>query len=101
YVTCTVDTEAPPRPPWSSVAAEAGRPQASTYTIIRACPRHSYVRECKAQVGSDCPAALFFKEANEASTDDREQQQPHSGRKQAGATDRRRPIRTNAEDRTR
>jgi hypothetical protein len=28
-----------------------GQARASTSTTIRACPRHTYVRECKAQVG--------------------------------------------------
>jgi hypothetical protein len=32
-------------------SCRSGQALTSTSTIIRACPRHTYVRECKAQVG--------------------------------------------------
>ena len=38
-----------PTPPWVFCTCRSGQALASTSTIIRACPRHTYVRECKAQ----------------------------------------------------
>src|SRR5215813_8118858 len=41
----------PPTPPLGFLYLPKRAGPSSTSTIIRACPRHTYVRECKAQVG--------------------------------------------------
>ena len=44
YATRAVDTEAP-TPPLGFCSCRSGQALASTSTIIRACPRHTYVRD--------------------------------------------------------
>jgi hypothetical protein len=64
YATRAVDTEAPPTP-MSFLCLPKRAGPSPTSTIIRAFPRHTYVRERKAQVGIRGIAAASSREANE------------------------------------